>query len=298
MIISFSGKKRSGKDTAGKIAQIILSFNKISNEDIIKYLEGGSLDNPEWKIKKWATYLKQIVADLSGCTPDDLENENVKNQIIYTKYRYKNDFLGDSIEYEKPDAGLNIYKHMTETFLRDNSIDDVSKMITYEEIGITRRMMLERIGTEVGRYIHSNIWIDQLMSQYKPKKLLNTNSSNKENFVYKKPNWIITDTRFINEAEKVKSVKGINIRINRTLYNYDDSNVTFKELRDLIFKDTGEYILKDYADSNYKVIGGHKSETELDNYTGFDYYIDNDKSLDMLIYTIRKILTKEKLIND
>ena len=76
------------------------------------------------------------------------------------------------------------------------------------------------------------------------------------------PNWIISDVRFPNEADIIKNKGGILIKINR----------------------------------NTEIINNHESEIILDNYTKWDYIIDNDDKIEYLIKKVREILIKEKII--
>lgn len=77
----------------------------------------------------------------------------------------------------------------------------------------------------------------------------------------KNSDWIIPDIRFINEAEAVRSRGGILIKVERN---------------------TG------YVDN-------HASEHALDNYTDFNYIIQNNGSIEDLIFKVEGILLKEKL---
>ena len=85
--------------------------------------------------------------------------------------------------------------------------------------------------------------------------------------------FIITDARYVNEAEFIKSKKGFLIRIERDVEN-----------RDQIHGAT------------------HESETGLDNYKDFDMYIDNNGDLaDLKISSyniVSGILSIEKLIKN
>lgn len=74
--------------------------------------------------------------------------------------------------------------------------------------------------------------------------------------------WIITDVRFLNEIESVKARGGILIRVNRDI----DNSIQ------------------------------HRSETELDDYEGWDYVIDNNVPVRKLIDIVETILIKEKLL--
>ena len=81
----------------------------------------------------------------------------------------------------------------------------------------------------------------------------------------KEPNWIITDTRFPNEAKTVSNKGGINIRLTRFVNENDNALL-------------------------------HESETSLDFYK-FDYIVDNrDGNIENLIRDIKVILVKEGII--
>lgn len=65
--------------------------------------------------------------------------------------------------------------------------------------GMTRREMLQRIGTDAMRdNLHKDVWVKALFSGFKPEK-----------------NYIITDVRFLNEALEVRDKGGIVIRVKR-----------------------------------------------------------------------------------
>lgn len=310
-IISFSGRKRSGKDTAGIIAQTLLSFPKADNATVLKYLI-SPMDNPEWVIKKWAGKLKEITTILTGIS--DLEHEENKRKVIFSFYRITNGFTGKVYDKEDHEEALSLYKSLKTTYLKKHSNDEVAENITIVEYNITPRFVLQYLGTEIGRGLYSELWIKSLLRDYKPKgyyryegkdqahiEILNGDTyfknfhtDTKENIIdYLKKNikftdftseeerdslintwfdtytveagskWIITDTRFPNEAKAVLSLNGINIRIIREAT---------------------------------EIVDFHESETALDNYTNFNYVINNDGSIESLIECVRTILKKEKLI--
>lgn len=64
--------------------------------------------------------------------------------------------------------------------------------------GLTPRYLMQTLGTEWGRTIYDDIWVQATMSTLHPEK-----------------SYIITDVRFPNEAEAIKKVGGKVIRINR-----------------------------------------------------------------------------------
>lgn len=105
---------------------------------------------------------------------------------------------------------------------------------------LTPRKILQRLGTEGGRVaIHTDIWVNSTFA--------NIGDSDKV---------VLTDMRFPNELESVKSRGGLTIRINREGHN-----------------DTGD----------------HPSETALDG-AEFNIVINNDGSILDLYEKIKKVL--------
>ena len=141
-----------------------------------------------------------------------------------------------------------------------------------EEWGMTYREFLQKLGTEALRSnFHENVWINALFSDYKAKTVAVGTSEFDITEKDELPNWIITDTRFPNEMDAVKSKNGLVIKVERTLKlrkGYDTPNET-----DL-----------------------HPSETSLDNYTEWDYVIENNGTLEELRAKVMLILEKENLI--
>jgi hypothetical protein len=109
------------------------------------------------------------------------------------------------------------------------------------------REFLQILGTEGLRMgLHENTWVNALMADYEP-------------VAFEQPsNWIITDTRFPNEAQAIKDAGGIVIRVDRP---------------------------------GVKPINPHPSETSLDNWD-FDYKIMNGSDIVSLMFTVYSILKK------
>ena len=280
-IISISGKINSGKDTVGKIIQYLCSRenatfqawsiaqNNCKSDIVNKFYQGG------WCIVKWADKLKDIVCLLLNCTREQLEDRDFKekelgeewntikysiidsdNTILFSSF-YKND-VENELDY------YNDYHHRTVEIIET-------------KVSLTPRLLLQLLGTECGRQIiHPNIWVNAVMSNYK-KELIDYDRDelrNKYSIYGSFPDWIITDTRFPNEADAVKSRDGINIRINRLNKELLDTNEKFN----------------DEFNKHH-----HPSETALDNYT-FDYVIDNNGTIEDLIVKVKEILIKENII--
>jgi phosphomevalonate kinase len=77
----------------------------------------------------------------------------------------------------------------------------------------------------------------------------------------------ITDVRFKNEAEYIKELGGLNIRVERR------APQTYHTLQEIESLDL------------------HKSENDMDDYSQFDYVINNDKSPDELEKAVKDMLT-------
>lgn len=272
MLIGINGKMGSGKDTVGVIIQYLTFINdNLENEDyyplpsfISNLLCNKNAISEEfetqWKIKKFADKLKDIVCLLIGCTREQLEDADFKNKELGEEW----------IQYFDSDYEL---------------LQKESVLSMFSE-RLTPRKLLQLLGTECGRnIIHPNVWVNALMSEYKPSiiKFVHTPGSyhcncmkcgnsfsgikrcviceNCAGTIERYPDWIITDMRFPNEMNAVKNRGGITIRVNRP----------------------------GLIESN------HLSETSLDSAT-FDFVISNDKDIEHLINEVRKILEKLNII--
>lgn len=276
MIISISGHIGSGKDTVGNILQILIDLPHFSNKAVIEYLDKKDI-NYSYENKKFADKLKDIVCMLIGCTREQLEDRDFKETSLgeeWTRYSVANGFWSHSDN--NPSHKMMDSKQCSKAEY-ENEVK-VNWQTAYKTV-YTPRLLLQHIGTELFRnQIIDGIWVNALMSEYKPKEeLVGTTPENIQwREVY--PNWIITDTRFPNELQAVKDKGGINIRVNRP-----------KE-RELILRNAHSII--DTRKSNNLE---HISESALDN-SEFNYTIENDGTLDELIDKIRDLLITLKLI--
>jgi hypothetical protein len=101
------------------------------------------------------------------------------------------------------------------------------------------RQLLQKLGTDALRdNLHENVWVNALMADFT-----------------KDSNWIVTDTRFTNEAETIQKNGGILLRVERSTCN----------------------------------LGTHPSETALDNFP-FEHVIFNNGSMDDLRNEVKKFL--------
>lgn len=114
MIVSISGKIGSGKDTVGKIIQYLTFGKDISSDIFINKDDYYSKSN--WKIKKFAGKLKQVVSLLTGCTLDQLEDQE-----------FKNNKLGR--EWQDYDTSPKTYRWMLQTIGTESMRDIIHKNV-------------------------------------------------------------------------------------------------------------------------------------------------------------------------
>ena len=150
MLVGISGKINSGKDTVGEIIQIITNSPHFTDEAVLSFIGKPHL-SPKWKIKKFADKLKDIVCMLLSCTREQLEDRDFKEKELGEEWWYYKDSL------------------FTERMLPYTDNKELEDDLTYYIIKLTPRLLLQLLGTECGRQIiHPQIWVNALMSEYKP----------------------------------------------------------------------------------------------------------------------------------
>jgi hypothetical protein len=191
------------------------------------------LANPtksDWEIKRWADKLKQISSIITGIPVEKFEDQEFKKTNLGPEWNYIKRVYGDHYD----------------GFVED--WEDVDTPMTVREF-------LQKIGTEAMRNgLHTNTWINALMADY-TKELSECGTSNKGTIVNcaKYPNWIITDTRFMNEVKAINEKRGFLVRVVR---------------------------------AGVGPINNHPSEIELADYSGYDYILDNNGSLEDLQHDV------------
>ena len=284
MLIGISGKMGSGKNLVCTIIQGLTAAKKHNIENpsfewIKKYYI-----NSIWEQKAFAGKLKQTASLLTGIPVEKFEDQEFKNTELPEEWwKYEVSWH----EHAKVDGVYNTYEEACEE-LRNfggSSFDEKDAITT---IKLTPRLLLQIIGTECIRdKVHPNAWVNALFADYKYEIHRSEVPTRAAGFIdqHVYPNWIITDMRFPNELEAVKSRGGITIRVNRTLPCGDvQFNGTQEEWEELVKKNKEQS-----AKFN------HPSETALDN-AEFDYIIDNSGTIEDLIHTVSLILKKEKII--
>ncbi len=216
MIIGITGNIGSGKDTIAKMIQYYFAAKNLPSGFGIKtmpemddflicydeWMFEKRFKNNTWQIKKFAQKLKQCSALILGCSEQDFESEEFKNSILPDRFQQttQNDLFEES--------GLNKK---------------------------TYRWFLQTFGTEVGRSIQKDIWVNSLFSEYmainveKRADIGGAIDYSDCNF----PNWIISDLRFLNEAKAIKDRNGIIIKVKRGLES-TETHISEIELHKII----------------------------------------------------------------
>jgi hypothetical protein len=145
MIIGIAGKKQSGKDEVAKIIQYLTSYYYTVGEKTYEEARGKILPNGDgycnfakysspFAIKKFADKLKDIVCLLTGCTREQLEDQDFKNRKL-------------------PDCWY--------------SSEDDTYFGSILKSEYTYRDALQLIGTDLFRkQFHDNTWVNATMSEY------------------------------------------------------------------------------------------------------------------------------------
>ena len=286
MLIGISGKISSGKDTVGKIIQYLVWKSRVergelplsvySFSDFARETSFGK-NQSNFEIKKYADKLKDFVCMLIGCTREQLEDQEFKNKELPEEW--------DTFYISNPKLGKLYYPFSSEREANDFALEEVTPKGIFwriEEQKTTPRLLLQIIGTECIRdKVHPNAWVNALFADYKYEIHRSEVPTRAAGFIdqHVYPNWIITDMRFPNELEAVKSRGGITIRVNRNFHMDLPNGIHVETIRK----------------GSLTEIEEHPSETALDN-AEFDYTIENNSSIEDLIHIVSLVLKREKII--
>jgi hypothetical protein len=225
MIIGISGYAGSGKDTVGKIVQ---------------YLMGGKQDPFAFSIEDAINKPEEYDWVLDDSSDWEIRKFADKLKDIAAH------LLGvEPEDFEDPEFKKSVLPSMWWT-----TCDEGLQPMTVREF-------LQKLGTDAMRNgLHTNVWVNALMADYE------CTPADRAPGGWDCDNWIITDTRFPNEAKAIKEREGIIIRIDRP---------------------------------GFKPVNAHPSETSLDKWD-FDYRIANVSDLFSLKATVQNILKHAKLL--
>ena len=248
-LIAISGKAQSGKDVIAKMIQILTGDNDKYKKIL---LEGRELEikallndykyfKSDWSIQKFASPLKEMAAILFDVELADFEYNEFKESKLNELWKLvklsvnNEEFLFSSKEQ------CNLIKRVCER----KKID-----YTYAEKSMTYREALIKIGDALRSKFHPLVFVNSLFQR-----------------LQRDGNYIISDLRYMNEAEFLSARNAHLLRVN----------------------------------SERATIIDHKSETSLDNYP-FSNTITNNrgfKELAQEVYSYllqRKIITKDEVV--
>lgn len=300
-----------------------------------------------WTIKKFADPLKSMVCILLGCSLEDLESEEFKSTPLGPRWVT---YFAQGKDKRKMQL-TPFYSSMEQLLIEINSkkfktIHGDSTKYTLEKREMTPRLLLQLLGTEFGRNLISpNVWVNSLLSRYTPivknpeaAPLLNNGSSvlncvscgksfyhtrdypvcptcvkSEEVIFY--PNWIISDVRFPNEANAIKELGGIVIRVDRNMDQIPTQEAIERFENNLLiyalYQDGTEALVEKREELDFLVKKGqifgvekpeqknsHESETALDEYEFFDGRIYNDTSIRDLEKQVQNFLDKNNLLQN
>jgi hypothetical protein len=322
-VVAIHGKIKSGKDTVAKIWQG-LSMG-VREDDIVKALtddqpfpKGEVRPNPRmWIKKQFAGKLKVIIAEMLDVPVERLEDEAFKASLLpdglqvfelYINGVKQKAFLAREIDAKHWAEGNSSY------FTK-----------TYKKSQRTVRWLLQELGTPLLRGgIHQNIHIYMLFNQYTPyteKALPEDQWSESYTHVacrdcgrkyvgYKRqarcsdciakepnvyPNWLIPDLRFPNESDGVEEVKGLRITVKRPFaYRFPEWAFLIEPHDRQTYFDVPPNLYKNCSEEFYAKLT-HASEVSLDDAV-FEETIINDASLTFLVYRVKDIMLKYKLL--
>lgn len=272
MLLGISGKIGSGKDTLAGLIALAKWAKQFNVEEVFTEKDLGDpamIDrawrqvSPRIEVRKFADSLKEIVALLTGCNRRDLERQEFKEQELPPMW---NRTAQEAREW----LIMRHFSVVADTTNQIAQLDDSEVVRQAGDQGFkfirTYREMLQEIGTEAMRtHFHPNVWVNALFSNYIKRSPLDhwvNDPRFKKAEVY--PNWIVTDVRFVNEADAVKDHQGVLIQVQRK------------------------------SEQSAHVVS-HASETGLDKYSGFDEIIDNNGSLTKLYAKAQGLIEKYKL---
>ena len=223
-LLAISGYSGSGKDTIGTIIQYLQCPNpgNLTIEDVCK-----DYSEHQWWLEEQSGW---EIMKFAGKLKDIASHLTGIDREKFEDQEFKKELLGKEW-WTTCDEG---YQPMT---VRD---------------------LLQKLGTECMRNgLHTNTWVNALFADYTP---MTHSDHDPGGLVY--PDWIITDTRFENEAIAIKEKGGIIIRVDRP---------------------------------NRPPINTHPSETGLDHWK-FDYRIVNNSDIFALKDSVRNILKHANLL--
>jgi hypothetical protein len=227
MIVAFSGKKQSGKNTCCNFALGTFMWNESLIDKSYQITERGELAVSDLFGDPELSGILDYYSDDEGVQSFLSQEVHPVCKIYAVADSLKKDVLMDVLGMSKEAVyGTDDQKNQLSNITWDSisHLADAPKDFVSEFM--TNRQVAQFIGSDVFRAMYQDVWIDKTI-----------NKINKENSMYP----LICDVRFPNEVSAIQKAGGVVIRLTRQSDSQDQ----------------------------------HISETALDEFTGFDFVIDN-----------------------
>lgn len=247
MIISFTGSKNSGKNTAASMINFIANdytfedWNQPHNVIYQQFDDGGDQFRLRLQQLKYEDYeytsRKDIINLLNGGLDNQFKLLNLELPIFFEEKSFASKVKDvcaiitglprknfDNRELRNCELGIDGLNNPYVNVLSENK--EVYNSY-YKDIipNYTYRTLMQRVGTEAMRdMIHEDVWVNALLQDYKPIDLENRSSMGNvlDYSNCKWPNWLITDLRFDNEARAVVERNGYIIQLDRNSNQVDN----------------------------------------------------------------------------
>lgn len=222
MIIVLCGVRGSGKDTIGDILRDRHGFTK----------------------EAFANPLKEMVKHaFPAFTDEDLYGPSKNREREYKQYPLTNcPWCGGGITYDKYDNRGGKYELMKDPLghRRCMTTPDHDWLPEF----VSPRIALQTLGTEWGRRLYTNVWIDACFERIKKharpyydgmgRHMIDPRTGKPvewDEFYRTGVNYVITDGRFLNETRRSRELGGIVVKLTRGLKESTDPHASEAELR-------------------------------------------------------------------
>lgn len=278
-LIGISGSIGSGKDTVTGMLMNHPDLKEFNFENrkfagnlkkmcgILFGVDPINFEDQDFKKRKLPPIWGSYEVEVTGWMPDAIANQ--PGAMVFSSQKITHSQDAHGILKTEEDAKLHV-ETLREVYPKNAEFRIIDKTMSYRDV-------LQKIGTDLLRNnIHPDVHVLSTFSDYKGFQ----------------SNWIISDTRFRNEAEMIRQRRGIVIRVER--YQVDDMVELVEDPTIVVrvgYVDNWGAVLFDEEGNASPLLpftefrkhrpDAHVSETELDDYQ-FDHIIYNVGRMDEL----------------